>query len=102
MTEPSRPRIVAEWLMLGALVGAACGVGSAVFLFALDRATSFREMHPWLVYALPVAGLVVGAIYERFGAPVRGGNDLVIDTIHDGGSQIPLRMGPMVVLGTVL
>src|SRR6185369_14065451 len=51
---------------------------------------------------LPLSGLVVGAIYERWGKPIKGGNNLVIDTIHEGSPQIPLRMAPMVLLGTVL
>jgi H+/Cl- antiporter ClcA len=54
------------------------------------------------VYSLPAAGLVIGWLYERFGKPIKAGNNLVIDTIHDEGPEIPLRMAPMVLLGTVL
>jgi H+/Cl- antiporter ClcA len=91
-----------EWLVLGVLVGVACGVASAIFLFALDYATRFRDGHESIVYALPVAGLVVGALYDRFGKSIKGGNNLVIDTVHEDSPQIPLRMGPMVLAGTVL
>jgi H+/Cl- antiporter ClcA len=91
-----------EWLFLGALVGAACGGASALFLLALDGATRFRDAHERIVYALPVAGLVVGALYDRFGKSIKGGNNLVIDTVHEDSPQIPLRMGPMVLVGTVL
>jgi hypothetical protein len=41
-------------------------------------------------------------LYERFGKAIKGGNNLVIDTIHDDGPEIPLRMAPMVLVGTVL
>ena len=41
-------------------------------------------------------------IYDRFGKPIKGGNNLVIDTAHEDSPQLPLRMGPMVFLGTVL
>lgn len=44
----------------------------------------------------------MGLLYERWGKPIKRGNDLVIDTIHDAGAQIPLRMAPMVMLGTIL
>lgn len=91
-----------EWLLLGALVGVACGIASAIFLFALGEATDFRTGHEALVYALPVAGLAIGLVYERWGAPIRGGNNLVLDTLHEDRAQIPLRMGPMVLVGTVL
>lgn len=87
---------------LGAAVGVAAGIASAVFLLLLDRATDFRERHEVIVYALPFAGLVLGLVYERWGGPIKGGNDLVIDTIHDARPQLPLRMAPMVLVGTVL
>ena len=83
-------------------MGALCGVASAVFLFLLDRATRWREAHEGLVYTLPLAGLAIGALYARWGKPIRGGNNLVIDTVHEDSPQIPVRMAPMVLLGTVL
>jgi H+/Cl- antiporter ClcA len=91
-----------QWLLLGGLVGVACGVASAIFLHALEWATGFRNGHESIVYALPVAGLVIGVIYDRWGKPIRGGNNLVIDTVHEDSPQLPYRMGPMVLIGTVL
>ncbi|WP_422723917.1 chloride channel protein [Hyalangium rubrum] len=99
---PRSARSLAQWLLLGALVGGVCGVASAVFLFLLEKATALRELHPGLVYTLPLAGLVIGALYAKWGAPIRGGNNLIIDTVHEGDRQVPLRMAPMVLLGTVL
>jgi H+/Cl- antiporter ClcA len=95
-------RSLAQWLLLGGLVGVVCGGASALFLFLLDQATTFRELHPAIVYTLPVAGLVIGALYAKWGVPIRGGNNLIIDTVHEADAQIPLRMAPMVLLGTVL
>jgi H+/Cl- antiporter ClcA len=91
-----------QWTWLGAAVGVACGVASAAFLLLLERATAFRVAHEWVVYALPVAGLLIGLVYERWGKSIKGGSDLVIDTIHEGSPQLPLRMAPMVLVGTVL
>jgi H+/Cl- antiporter ClcA len=90
-----------QWLLLGGLVGVACGAASALFLWLLDRATALREAHPQLVYLLPLSGLGLGYFLQRFGKAVRAGNNLIIDTLHDGGPQLPLRMAPMVLLGTV-
>jgi len=95
-------RALFRWTSLGTAVGLACGGASAIFLTLLDHATRLRESHPSIVYSLPVAGLVIGLVYERWGASIRGGNNLVIDAIHDDTPQIPLRMAPMVLAGTVL
>jgi H+/Cl- antiporter ClcA len=93
---------ILQWLFLGILVGIACGIASAIFLHALDYATAFRGGHEALVYALPLAGVVIGSIYDTWGKPIKGGNNLVIDTVHEDSAQIPYRMGPMVLVGTVL
>jgi H+/Cl- antiporter ClcA len=93
---------VLEWCALGALVGVAAGAASALFLWLLEEATAFRVRHELIVWALPVAGLGIGWVYERFGQSIKAGNNLIIDTIHDDGPEIPLRMAPMVLLGTIL
>lgn len=95
-------KTLGQWTFLGALVGLVCGVASAAFLLLLDRATAFRGAHEGLVWTLPLAGLVLGLVHERWGATIRGGNNLVLDTIHEGAQRIPLRMAPMVLVGTVL
>jgi H+/Cl- antiporter ClcA len=78
-----------------------CGGGSALFLWLLDRATGFRGDHEAIVWALPLAGLLLGWMQQRYGQAVQAGNSLVIDTIHDDGPEIPFRMAPLVLLGTV-
>jgi H+/Cl- antiporter ClcA len=95
-------RALTQWVLLGGVVGVVCGVASAVFLFLLEEATRFREAHPGWVYALPLAGGVLGVVYGRWGAPIRGGNNLVLDAVHEGDARVPLRMAPMVLVGTVL
>lgn len=93
--------VLGQWLVLGALVGLVCGVASAIFLLLLEVVTNVRTRDERFVYALPLAGLFIGLVYERFGERIKAGNNLIIDTIHDEGPEVPLRMAPMVLLGTV-
>jgi H+/Cl- antiporter ClcA len=102
MADRARFGNLLQWLAAGAAVGVLAGAASALFLWLLDLATGFRTSHEFIVFALPLAGLVIGSVYERFGASIKAGNNLVIDTIHDHGPELPLRMAPMVLVGTVL
>ncbi len=97
-----RVATLGRWALLGSLVGVICGVASALFLWLLDLATAFRTGHEAIVYALPIVGLLIGLVYAKYGQSIKAGNNLVIDTIHDDGPEIPLRMAPMVLIGTVL
>lgn len=93
---------LARWLLLSSVLGALAGSASALFLFALDRATDTRVDHPWLVWLLPFAGFLTGWIYHRVGKSVEGGNNLLIDEIHDPQKIVPKRMAPLVLVATVI
>jgi len=102
MTRREHLDALAQWVIGGLVAGLICGSASALFLYTLDRATEFRLGHELIVFSLPIAGLAIGWLYERYGGKIMAGNNLVIDTIHDEGPEIPLRMAPMVLIGTVL
>ncbi|MEN3810295.1 chloride channel protein [Chromobacterium piscinae] len=92
---------IGKWLLLSALVAALTGSASALFLFSLDWATQTRLSRPWLIWLLPLAGFAVGLAYWRLGQEVEAGNNLLIDEIHDPKKTIPLRMAPLVLIGTI-
>jgi len=54
------PGYLARWLVLAGLTGALAGSASAFFLASLDWVTHLREANHWLIWLLPVGGLVVG------------------------------------------
>ncbi|MES2464792.1 MAG: voltage-gated chloride channel family protein [Armatimonadota bacterium] len=93
-----------KWVFLGALVGMLCGVSSAVFLHSLDWATRAQEKYSWLLFLLPAAGFGIGLVYHQFGKPVEGGNNLLLERIHDArtATAIPFRLAPLVLFGTVV
>ncbi len=93
---------LARWLLLSSVLGVMAGSASALFLYALDFATDTRITHPWLLGLLPVAGLATGWIYHRIGKPVEGGNNLLIDEIHDPQKIVPKRMAPLILAATVV
>ncbi|MET4073179.1 chloride channel protein [Hymenobacter sp. UYCo722] len=90
-----------RWLLIGSLIGALAGTASAGFLVALDWATRWREAHPWALALLPAAGLLIGGAYHYVGNRVVRGNNLILDEIHRPSQQLPLRMVPLVLGGTL-
>ncbi|WBO85283.1 chloride channel protein [Hymenobacter yonginensis] len=91
-----------RWVLLSAIVGGLAGTASAGFLVALDFVTNWRELHPWVIALLPVGGLLVGLLYHYWGKSVEGGNNLLLDEINQPAQLVPLRMVPLVLVGTLL
>jgi len=85
-----------------AVMAALVGSASAFFLWSLDEVTLLRFGNPWVIWLLPVAGLGVGLVYYRFGGSAAGGQDLLIDEIHEPGAGVPRRMAPLVLFGTLM
>ena len=88
--------------VLAAASGVLAGMACAAFLDALDRVTTVRLDHPWLVWLLPVAGLAIGASYHLFGGRAGEGNALLLEEIHEPTAWVPRRMAPLVGVGTVV
>lgn len=95
-------RHLVQGTLLALPVGALAGSASALFLWALERATTLRWEHPWLLYLLPLAGFLIGWIYLRFGQRAEAGNNLIMEEIHEPGGGVPGRMAPLVLIGTVV
>ncbi|RRA50430.1 chloride channel protein [Acidipila sp. EB88] len=91
-----------RWLFIASVAGALAGTASAVLLVSLAWATQLRESHRWLIALLPLAGLFVGCLYKYLGSSVEAGNNLILEEVHDPQATIPLRMTPLILLGTFL
>jgi H+/Cl- antiporter ClcA len=106
VTSPSfKPRLLlwaCKWLVISAVVGLLAGSASAVFLVCLDGVTRFRGGHLWIVALLPAAGFVIGWAYHHLGKDSHRGTQLILDEIHDPKAVLPLRMGPLVLGGTLI
>ena len=93
---------VARWFILAVAMAMAVGSACALFLWSLDRATELRFAHAWLLFLLPAAGVVVGCAYHLFGKSAEGGNNLIMEQIHQPGGGVPRRMAPLVLGATVV
>lgn len=77
------------------------GLVVGFFLWLLNAATSFRLANPWMLFLLPVAGIIIHFIYKTFGKSSERGNNLIIDEIHEPKAGIPILMAPVILFATV-
>lgn len=91
-----------RWIPVATLTGIMGGAASAILLASLTFATAFRERHIWIVLLLGPAGWLVGLMYRHFGKAVEGGNNLILEQVHDPQEVIPVRMTPLILIGTFI
>ncbi|ANH80961.1 voltage-gated chloride channel protein [Niabella ginsenosidivorans] len=91
-----------KWTVLAVPMSIAVGSLIAFFLWLLDKAIHFRFGHPWLLFLLPAAGVLIYGLYTYLGKNSDKGNNLIMDEIHEPGGGVPFRMAPLVLITTVI
>jgi len=90
-----------KWGLLGVLMGAMGGVLGAVFHHALHFVTHVRSEHMWLIFLLPLAGLLTVTLYRLFGMQGNRGTNEIIDATLDGHPVSPM-VAPSIFLATAI
>ena len=88
-----------KWLFLALLIGGLGGLLGAGFHHALHFVTHLRGEHTWLIFLLPLGGLLSVGIYRIFGLRNNRGTNEIIDAILDGRPVSPL-IAPVIFLAS--
>ena len=88
-----------KWGILGTLVGCIGGLLGAGFHHALHFVTHLRGEHTWLIWLLPLGGLLSVAVYQVFGLRSNRGTNEIIDAILDGKPVSPM-VAPVIFLAS--
>lgn len=91
-----------KWIVICLLTGILSGLASALFLFLLEWATSYRENNYWIISLLPVGGLMIGLLYYYYGKEAVKGNNLILEEYDNPKKTIPFIMAPLVLAGTII
>jgi H+/Cl- antiporter ClcA len=91
-----------RWFAILVPISAAIGSACAFFIWSLNVVTQCRFDHPWLLFLLPLAGLGIGLVYHYFGKKSEGGNNLILEKIHQLGGGVPRRMAPLILFATLV
>ncbi len=90
--------------LFGSLLAVAGITGSLVafFLWSLDKVTQFRWHHSWLLFLLPLGGLLIYYLYQKFDPEAEKGNNLIIDEIHHSPNELKPSITPLILFSTLI
>lgn len=92
---------VCKWLVAASVLGALCGLVGTGFHKTIDLVTETRMEHTWLLWLLPVAGVVTLLSYRLCRVDLKTGTNLVLQTTVTD-ERVPLLLAPLIFLGTTL
>ncbi len=85
---------------LALLVGVLCGVVGAAFAHTVTWVSNVRAGYPWLLYGLPLAGLLTVAVYKICG--INGVGTRRVFDAGKGERRLPLTLTPAVFISAAL
>lgn len=94
--------LIFRWLLSIVLIAFLVGSTSALFLYLLNVVTDYRQQHLSLIYFLPVAGVCIVWLYQRYGSAAQGGNKLVLAEFKMPTGILPCLMAPLICITTLL
>ena len=91
-----------EWILYACLIGVSVGVIGVAFELSLEFVTELRETYDWLIFFMPVAGLLIVFLYRAWGVPDSKGTNRIIKAAKGDPEGVALRAVPLIFISTVL
>lgn len=89
-----------RWLLVATTVGAISGLVGSAFHLTVDLVTGVRTNNSWLIYLMPVGGILIAAIYRLTKMEGEGTNN-VIESIYKG-EKVPTLLIPVIFVSTAI
>jgi H+/Cl- antiporter ClcA len=91
-----------RWTVLILPIALLIGSAVALFLWLLSAAIHLRFANSWLLFFLPLAGLLIHLIYKSAGRAAERGNNLILEQIYVQEGRIPPIMAPVIFITTII
>lgn len=96
-----RAKASVKWVVFAVLSGIIVGSAGTLFYLAMGLVTLVRTKNPWLIFLLPIGGLLIVGAYRLLHDERDTGTNLVLSAIHSG-DELPLRMAPLIFISTLI
>lgn len=91
-----------KWLFICASIGILSGIASSLFLVSLEWVTQLRSENTWLLFLLPLGGLLIGFLYKKYDSEISKGNNLILETYENPGSKLAFKLAPSIFFSTLI
>ena len=90
-----------KWVIFALITGLVVGSIATMFHFSIAIATMVREKSPWIIFLLPIGGLIIVRCYRMVKDEKELSTNSVLSAIHSN-EKLPLKMAPLIFVSTVI
>lgn len=90
-----------KWVVFALLSGLIVGSIATMFHFGISIATMVRGRNPWILFLLPVGGLVIVRCYRIVKDNKELNTNSVLSAIHSN-EELPLKVAPLIFISTII
>lgn len=90
-----------KWIAVACLTGAIGGSIGALFSLCIEYVTALRAENGWLIYLLPVGGLLIVFLMRLSKLPSNFGTDQIIGAARTT-TDVPILIAPLIFIGTAI
>lgn len=90
-----------KWVIFALITGLVVGSIATMFHFSISIATMVREKSPWIIFLLPIGGLIIIRCYRMVKDEKELSTNSVLSAIHSN-EKLPLKMAPLIFVSTVI
>ena len=90
-----------KWIILSTIMGLLGGLIGSLFHIAVEYVTDFRICHSWIIYLLPIGGLIIIMLYNLCKIDPNMGTNQIISSIRSD-EKVTSVMAPLIFISTVI
>ncbi len=90
-----------RWVLIGILIGIVVGLVGSAFAYAITFATNLRTAHSWILFLLPLLGLIIVWIYNRAGMEDQPGTNMILLSVRTD-KNVPFVIAPVIFASSFL
>ncbi len=84
-----------KWLLIATITGVFTGLAGTLFNKTISYVTNFRSSHDYIIWFLPIGGLLIVLLYKLSGAGEDAGTNMVLTSVRDHEKVHPL-LAPLI------
>lgn len=97
----SHMRLLLRWILYSVMTGCIVGLIGTAFVYCIRWVTELRGEHPWILFTLPLGGLLIVWLYYISHDQNDKGTNMVLASLRSE-AELPVQMAPMIFISTII